>query len=138
MHFTWKEMCSYLMDLCRLSLTNFCVTGHLANTISIYISQLAVCLCFEQYCLQCLGYGVTMYQYYLLYSRTHTTSLVLTLTLIRHGKRGMRAPGHCRRDTCPGERKPDAGHGFGPYATISLFSRPPAYFSSCSICIHNH
>ena len=26
------------------------------------------------------------------------------LTLIRHGKGGLGAPGHCGRDTCPGER----------------------------------
>ena len=44
-----------------------------------------------------------------------------TLTLICHGKGGMRAPGRCGRDTCPRERNPDAGHGFGPYATISPF-----------------
>ena len=44
-----------------------------------------------------------------------------TLTLIRHGKGGLRAPGRCGRDTCPGERKLDAGYGFGPYAIISPF-----------------
>ena len=28
-----------------------------------------------------------------------------TLTLIRHGKGGLGAPGRCGRDTCPGERE---------------------------------
>ena len=44
-----------------------------------------------------------------------------TLTLIRHGKGGLGAPGRCGRDTCPAERKLDAGYGFGPYAIISPF-----------------
>ena len=44
-----------------------------------------------------------------------------TLTLIRHGKGGMRAPGRCDRDTCPGERKPDAGHEFGLYVIINAY-----------------
>jgi len=47
--------------------------------------------------------------------------LVLTLTLICHGKGGLGAPGHCGRDTCLEERKPDARHGFDSYTTISPF-----------------
>ena len=57
---------------------------------------------------------------------------------IHHGKGRLGAPRRCERDTCPRERKPDAGHEFIPYATISPFSALYAYVTTmhqpfCSI-----
>jgi hypothetical protein len=62
--------------------------------------------------------------------------ILLLLYNMEKGRLG--APRRCERDTCPGERKPDAGHEFGPYATISPFSALYAYVTTmhqlfCSI-----